>query len=452
LTELTSRSDLDAAPGSSSRPSSIVNLYAELAPGRKPDWRRTYERPPRVLIVDDTVTNRRLLLAILRRQGYELLEAEDGESALRIARERHPDLLLLDIMMPRKDGYEVCEELKADRETADIPVIFLTAKTQSSDKIRGLELGAVDYITKPFSKGEILARVNTHLEIRLLAESILRMNRELLAKQRRIDADLQAAAAIQRSLIPTEERKRRLPEIDLDWIFLPCNRIGGDVFNVFRLDESHVGAYVLDVSGHGVPSAMVTVSVSQSLDPHDGSILRDRLDSPPGYRLPGPAEVCRRLDREFPFERFGKFFTFAYFLIDIRTGLARYTRAAHPHPVLVRGDGSARRLETGGTIIGLDDGRTYEEGEVRLSPGDRIYLYTDGVLEQANGSGERFGDERLRGILTGERRPLRATCEGVVEAVKRFAGRIAAEDDITFVGLEYRGPRESAPTAEDPSG
>ena len=402
--------------------------------------RRTSPRTPRVLIVDDTVTNRRLLQAILRRNGYELFEAEDGGQALEIAREVRPDLILLDIMMPVKDGYEVCAELKAAPETADIPVIFLSAKTQSSDKIRGLELGAVDYITKPFSKGEILARVNTHLEIRMLSESLLEMNRELLAKQRRIDADLKAASAIQRNLIPSDSRKARTPGIDIDWVFLPCNRIGGDVFNVFPLDRDHIGIYVLDVSGHGVPAAMVTVSVSQSLDPHSGGVLKDLLDEPPHYRLPGPAEVCRRLDREFPFERFSKFFTLAYLLLNHRTGTLRYARAAHPMPMLVRRDGSMEALEEGGTIIGLNEGYEFQEGVVQLERGDRIYLYTDGVLEYPNRAGDRYGEERLREELAGRERPLAESCESVIESVTRFSGGLQADDDITFVGLEFHGP------------
>ena len=436
------------APSTVPTPSSRV-ASSILDPGAVPAWARHLARPARVLVVDDTITNRRLLKAILRRSEFDIHEATNGIEALDVARRIDPDLILLDVMMPEKDGYEVCRELKADTATADIPVIFLTAMTQAADKIKGLELGAVDYITKPFSKGEILARVNTHLEIRMLSESLRAMNRELLAKQRRIEADLKAASAIQGSLIPSSQRKREIASLALDWVFLPCNRIGGDVFNVFRLDEDHVGAYVLDVSGHGVPSAMVTVSVSQSLEPHSGKVLKVKTDEPPFYRLPGPSEVCGILDHEFPFERFQKFSTLVYLLINIRTGVVRYARAAHPRPILVRRSGATEILDEGGTIIGLDTGGTYEEGETRLEPGDRIYLCTDGILEYADGGGDRFGEERLLDVLSSRELPLGETCESVIEAVTSFAGGLPADDDITFVGLEYLGPDDrSAPASE----
>ena len=245
--------------------------------------------PPRlraILVVDDTEAYRQLLQLMLAEEKYGVLEAEDGVQALAVAADGSPDLILLDVMMPQKDGYQVCAELKANPRTREIPVIFLSAKAEPEDKVKGLELGAVDFITKPFSRGEILARVRMQLEIRRLSQSLQAMNVELLRRQDRQQEDLRAAANIQRSLIPSEDLKTRFEELELAWQFLPCESVGGDVFNLHRLDRDHVGLFVVDVSGHGVPSAMVTVSVAQMLSPQVGQLLKMKTADPPYYRLP----------------------------------------------------------------------------------------------------------------------------------------------------------------------
>ena len=148
----------------------------------------------KIFIVDDSLANRRILKAILSKEGYELLEAEDGESAIDMALREQPDLILLDIMMPKKDGYEVCRTLKADPRAYLIPIIFISAMTQDADKIKGLGLGAADYVTKPFSAAEVLARVRTQLQLYSLTKSLLQANRELEEKQRSLaqaNAELQ---------------------------------------------------------------------------------------------------------------------------------------------------------------------------------------------------------------------------------------------------------------------
>jgi sigma-B regulation protein RsbU (phosphoserine phosphatase) len=168
-------------------------------------------------------------------------------------------------------------------------------------------------------------------------------NRELLLYQERAEADLRAASVIQESLIPCKSAVARIAEVDVAWRFSPCHSIGGDVFNVVRLDEHRVGVYVLDVSGHGVPSAMVTVSVSQQLYPHAG-ILKEIAELPKAYRVAEPNEVLARLDEEFPMERFGKYFTMAYSVLDVRDGSLKSARAAHPPSYVLRRGGGLEAI------------------------------------------------------------------------------------------------------------
>lgn len=391
----------------------------------------------RVLVVDDNAINRRVLTSILRRESHVLLTAADGEEAVALARQARPDLILLDIMMPSMDGFAVCLDLKSDPRTEHIPIIFLSALSEAADRIRGLDLGAVDYVTKPFDPGEVRARVRNQLRIQRLTAELRRANDDLRRQQALIDEDLKAAAMIQRSLVPASAPA--LDAVDLAWRFLPCDRIGGDVFNVVPVGPHHLALYVIDVSGHGVPAAMVTVSLSQSLSPQAGNLCTTRG----GTVTPlAPAEVLRRLDREYPIERFDKFCTVAYALLDQRDGHVRYAVAGHPPPLIQRADGAIESLDCAGPIIGLGSGPAFEDDERVLAVGDRLLFYTDGIVEYATGDGELFGDERLRRAVAESRADsLDGACARVLTALERFAGpvAVAADDDITLLAMEYRG-------------
>jgi len=402
--------------------------------------------PDKILIIDDNDINRQVLMGILRKEGYALLQAADGAQAVAAAQREHPDLVLLDIMMPIMDGYEVCTRMKKDPDTKDIPIIFLSALTETANKVKGLDLGAVDYITKPFDQAEVLARVRSHLKIRHLTQDLVAANRDLVEKQKSLDLDLEAARDIQASLIPRDAPVD--DAIHVRWKFEPCDRIGGDVFNFYRLDDRHLVAYVVDVSGHGVPAAMVTVSVSQSLSPLAGYIVK-RDGEGAGFQIPAPHEVLTRLDHEYPIERFEKYFTICYLVLDLLTGHVRYSRAGHPMPIVVRTDGAFEYLAAGGTIIGLGSAMPFEEGEIDLRAGDRLYLYTDGIVEHENRGGEMFGEERLAAELrAGCTQPIDAVCERVMESMTEFGAGARPQDDVTLVAIEFRGTgADAAPPA-----
>lgn len=399
---------------------------AEPEPGEAPADDR-----PAVLIVDDNEINRRLLRAMLRGEPCRLMVAGDGAEALALVREAPPDLILLDIMMPGMDGYQVCAELARDPRTAHVPVVFLSALSEVADKIKGLELGAVDYITKPFDAGEVRARVRNQLKIQRLSEALRRANRDLREQQALIDLDLRAAATIQRGLVPAAPPP--LAAVELGWRFVPCERVGGDLFNVVEIGAHHLAAYVIDVSGHGVPAAMVTVSLSQFLQPGRLGQARD------GAIVPlEPTEVLRRLDREYPIGRFDRFCTVAYALLDLRDGGLRYAVAGHPPPLVLRADRRVDALDAGGPIIGLGLGLDFDSGETRLAPGDRLTLYSDGIVEHGSRLGDPFDEARLRDVLraTADRSPDQA-CAAVLAALRAHAA--GDEDDITLLTIEYRG-------------
>jgi len=378
----------------------------------------------RILIVDDNEVFLDYLTESLSMQGYQLRAESNASKAEAAAVAFKPDLVLLDNRMPEMSGLDVCTKLKENSATKDIPVIFLSGDSERDDKIRGLDLGGVDFIAKVADPREVLARIRTHLRIRSLSQEITAANQALREKQKKMAEAMQSAAAIQQALLPRHPLE--MPDLDFAWKFAPCDEVGGDIFNFLRLPEDRVATYMVDVSGHGFPSALVTVSVSQSLHPVNGSW--------------NPAVVLQRLDREYPFERFERYFSIVAIVIDCRKRELIYSNAGHPPPILVRADGSARMLENRGAIIGFGDFSPYEEERISLRSGDKLWLYTDGVIEVENLSGDMFGTERLLEHLRVNHNKSVGECvEDLYKRLMEFGVPGIQKDDITILGIDYQG-------------
>ncbi len=258
----------------------------------------------------------------------------------------------------------------------------------------------------------------------------------LFEKNMEFKEGLQSAAHIQQTLMPSSFPN--LPRLHFASQFIPCQSVGGDIFNVQRLDEDTVMVYMLDVSGHGVSAAMVTVSVFQSLSPHTGKIIKRGHDKPPYYQITEPDHVLEQLDSEYPFERFDKFFTMDYFLINPHSGVVRYANAAHPPALVLRADGSLEQLDAEGTIVGLGGLVPFEQEQLQLSAGDRLFLYTDGIIEHENSAEELFGQQRFAEVLQGQQQQgLDAQCKAVIDALNTFGEGMPFRDDVTLLGIGF---------------
>jgi sigma-B regulation protein RsbU (phosphoserine phosphatase) len=413
-------------------------------------------QPASILVVDDTSANLQVLAGMLKDRGYKVRPVPSGKLALLAARRDPPDLILLDINMPEMNGFEVCGHLKADEQLKGIPVIFISALTEQLDKVKAFATGGVDYITKPFQMEELHARVETHLKLHRLQVELEESNSRLERANGRMSRNLEAAAKIQKTFLPCAAPM--VAGTEYAWCYLPCDELAGDGLNIIPLGEGRVGLYILDVSGHGVSSALLSVTLSRLLSPpsEPSSILirnrdvLDRLDITP------PAEVADRLNRLFPYDTATEqFATLMYGVLDVSTGDFRHVSAGHPGPLHLPAHGPPVILESPGFPIGLAD-EAYGERSLHLAAGDRLYLYSDGFPDAMNPSGEQFGDARLLAAIDrGRAQPLREGIATLLGEIARWQGGERSQDDISILAVELapapspRGPGITTLTPAD---
>lgn len=406
------------------------------------------KRPPDILIVDDTPANLQVLSGMLKDRGYKVRPVPSGKLALLAARKSAPDLILLDINMPDMNGYEVCSQLKADERLRSIPVIFISALTEQLDKVTAFATGGVDYITKPFQMEELHARVQTHLHLRGLQVELEETIARLASINNRMSRDLKAAAKIQETFLP-----RGVPSIsgvEFAWVYQPCDELGGDGLNIIPFDDGKIGIYVLDVSGHGVASALLSVTLSRLLSraSEPSSILVSNTGSETPSQVTSPVEVASRLNHLFPFDSpTEQLTTMIYGILDIPSGNFRYISAGHPGPVHLPLNASPIILDSEGFPIGLTD-ETYQERSLMLSAGDRLYLYSDGVSEAMNADGEQFGIAGLLAVIEQQRpESLQASVDAIVDAIARWHGSAKPHDDISIMAIELTASSARKQTA-----
>ena len=327
-----------------------------------------------ILIVDDTPINIGVISGALK-GSFATKVATSGQKALAIVSEKEkPDLILLDIMMPEMDGYEVCRRLKANPDTRDIPVIFLTSQTEAEDETKGFEVGAVDYIHKPFSAAVVKARVRTHL---MLREAHAQIAQQLVE----INTELEMARQIQLSILPSTTPK--ITGMDIVARYIPMTSVAGDFYDFIVVDERHVGILIADVSGHGLPAALIASMLQVALT------AQARHVSEPGKVLAGLNQaLCGKFQHNFV--------TAAYVYVDLEKNTMNYAGAGHPPLLLWRkSTGSASQLLENGLVMGQFEEATYDSLQVPIEAGDRFVLYTDGILETTNPAQEEFGTDRF---------------------------------------------------------
>jgi len=387
----------------------------------------------KVLVAEDDRISRAMLERALRGEGFDVVGAADGEEAWELFQQDPTNIVVTDWMMPKMDGLELCRKIRSTPTPHYVYIIFVSARGEKDSVVAGLEAGADDYITKPYDPAELRVRLKAGRRIVELEKRLKDQNEEL----RRY---LEAAAEAQQSLLPKD--LPQLPQVKFSAKFIPSAFVSGDIYNVFRLDEDHIGFYQIDVSGHGVEAAFLSVALYQRLSPHlhARGILKSPIPDPPYYRVTGPMEVVRTLDQEFQnlFEEQGRYFTFLYGLLNIRKGEVRLARAGHTLPLLIRQE-EVLALDFGGPPLGFGIPREGDgEFHLGLEEGDALVVLSDGILEAAPAEGDVFGIERVKAFLeTHHHLPLPEILDELVAEVREYQGGEVFSDDVSIVAFQW---------------
>ena len=409
-----------------------------------------------ILIVDDDPDILELLKMNLEPEGYNIRMANDGERAVQSACMNPPDLILLDVMMPHKDGFQVIEELKNIEHTKNVPVILLTARGQTEDKVLGLDTGADDYITKPFDLRELTARVEAVLgrtrPIKYINPLMHAMGDKFSEEGlQQLAGHLQAAAAIQKKLLP--EQAPSLEGFDIATLLQSSTSVSGDFYDFIPLNETQIGLVLGDVKGNGIPAALLMVMIRTAL-----RLLCHEEDS--------PASILKRVNdlvvRDTEADLFA---TMVYGILDIANSTFTYSNGGHCYPFHWKNPSEMAVLKTGGMLIGAFEEATFSSNICSLSPGDILVFYTDGITETETGSivpqasigwhkvtsknssqqedvdssenlmaDSHYGGDRLAACISKNTGlSASALCEAVVNDLTLFSGSTNTHDDRALI-------------------
>lgn len=378
---------------------------------------------PKILVVDDDQINIKILQIQLEAKGYVVLTATSGSEALELITTDPPDLVLLDIQMPRMDGFEVCRRIRADKSTRFVPVVMVTALKDTADRIQSIQAGADDFISKPFDGHEIVARVGSLLRIKQYRD-------ELEAHNARLQAELEMARQVQEILMPQNGivdlagfriASHSTPEIE----------VGGDFFDFWEIQPGRLGLFISDVMGHGVSAALVAVFMKTVVGE-----IRDRMESDPGQLL---TTLNTRFNNTISSQMF-MFATAFYAVIDLRNEQISCANAGHPYPLLIhRHRGTCEFLSQGiaGKGLGLLANSNYETVDYDFNHRSRMLLYTDGAYEARNPEKEEFGIRRLEETAVQETDETGAELVNrLLDSIEKFRSGIPTDDDLTFVAVD----------------
>ncbi|RKZ76355.1 MAG: serine/threonine protein phosphatase [Candidatus Parabeggiatoa sp. nov. 1] len=383
-----------------------------------------------ILLVDDTVANLKVLTQTLIERGYKVRPATSGKLALKSVQSTLPDLILLDIQMPEMNGYEVCEKLKADDKTRDIPVIFISALDEVFDKVKAFTVGGVDYVTKPFQTEEVLARVETHLKMHRLQQQLAEQNEIITAENLRMRAELEVTRRIQQMILPTKTELEQVIGLDVAGFMEPADEVGGDYYDVLQ-HNGRIMFGIGDVTGHGLESGMLMLMVQMA--------VRTLLS----HNIYEPSTLLTVINHALygNVNRMNSEKNLSLSLMDYHQGVLTIS-GQHEYIIVVR-NGKLEQIDTAdlGFWIGLEpDIKDFvTQKQIVLNADDVVVLYTDGITEAENIDGELYELERLCEVISQNwQRSANEINQAIVEDVRQFIGEQTVFDDITLLVVKQK--------------
>ena len=369
--------------------------------------------PPLILVVDDNPANVEIFQMRLAANNYEIITATDGEAGLAMAREQQPDLILLDIMMPKMDGIEVCRRLKGDLSLPFMPIIMVTAKADTKDVVDGLEAGADEYLTKPVNHAALVARVKSMLRIKSLHDTVLEQSAQLKVQ-------LKTATKIQSLFWP------KMPELKAGnhiWaVSVPAAYVGGDLYDVIPLPDDSLLAYVADVSDKGVPAALIMAALSTKI--RSETQIQNEIDK--------LLETINNSTYYLTAEE-GFFATIVLARYWPHSGKMQLAIGGHLQPLWVVERGLGNIPQINGLSLGITPDVHYEKKEKLLSPGESVLLFTDGVIEAENEDSELYGYDRMVDYIKNSKGPPWG--RGLTDEIRNWRGNAKANDDLTILEI-----------------
>ncbi|MBF9035138.1 SpoIIE family protein phosphatase [Rhodobacterales bacterium HKCCE2091] len=413
-----------------------------------------------VLVVNDSPSQRRLLAALLRRGGYDVLTFSDADAALPALERVGGCVVICDWMMPGLSGPEFCTRVRAMKREDYAYIVILTSIQDKESTAHALDVGADDFLTKPVNTHELRARLRAGARVVEMQAEVLRQNRlsaaalrELTAVYDAIDRDLAQARQLQHALLPP-------PEVDFGtaragFKLRSAGKVGGDLVGHFPAGPGRVGLFALDVSGHGVTSALLTARLAGMFSNAStgGNVTRDR-DATGAERPRDPARIAAEINRRLLAEiETELYLTLCLAVLDLATGAVDLVQAGHPFPYHIRPGAPPQPVAETGMPVGLLFEADYHSVRLTLAPGDRLLLHSDGFVECPGPDGAMLGEEGLAGMLGSCSRHGPAEClDMLIDRLADFAGTRDFPDDVSALLLDYLGPAGMAADRRDPGG
>ena len=379
---------------------------------------------------------------LLRKHGYEVIQKLAGNICEETILKEMPHVILTNCFCDEKYNLELCDILRNNYYIKKIPIIAVFKELDIEDKKKLISMEIDDYISYPFEEIDLIFKIQNQAKLMdlqkqlTMSQKALEENLQIIKKQKReLERDLNLAAKIQEALIPKSFGD--IPNCSFNCTFQPSGRVGGDIFDVFMLDNDNVGIYMLDVMGHGVASCMLAVILSETLilDVGRGSPLKRKTNGPPYYEIITPLEVVNYLNERFVFGRYSHYFTIFYMVLNVRTGVMKYVRAGHPTPLLVKSTGEILELDAYGTPVGFEFSEEYEEKTIYLDSEDHLIIYTDGLMEIKDEKGRSI---ELDGIIDCIQKEIDFASGHLTMGLNRLIReQTSLKDDLSIIEMRW---------------